>query len=181
MELDGNEKRIQALYSELRLETDTGVPSFGSLWARATVTEGATAEVRSRGLRVALLVAFSVLVVACSFAIWSWYRSPASPPSDLVQLRPPTPIVETSDKPTPVKVVRAQAPPRRHRTIRRRNADRWTTTEAAMLSSWQSPTVQFMESPTGLTLSSLPKLNQSVQDLESFLPRNNEIMKESNR
>ena len=178
MALDGNEKRIQALYSELRLETETGVPSFASLWARATVNEAR--EVRRPALRVTLLVAFSVLAVASSLAIWSWYRSPASRASDIAKQLPQTPIVETSDKATSVKVVTARAQPRRHRTIRRRNADRWTTTEAALLSSWQSPTVQFMESPTSLTLSSLPKLNQSVKDLESFLPRNNEIMKESN-
>lgn len=176
MELDGNEKKIQALYSELRLETEARVPSFGSLWSRATVVEAA--EVRGPGFPLALLVGFSVLAVACSFAVWSWYRSTASPPQDIVQFVPQKVNVESIDQPSPVKIV---AKPRRHRTIRRRNADRWTTTEAAMLSNWQSPTGQFMESPTGLTLSSLPKLNQSVKDLESFLPKNNDIMKESNR
>jgi hypothetical protein len=174
MELDGNEKKIQALYSELRLETDAGVPSFGSVWARATIVE--EREVRRP---MALLIAFSVIAIACSFAIWLWYRSPVSPVQEIAKQLPAS--VESSYKPA-VDSPRPKAQPRRHhRTIRRKNTDRWTTTEAAMLSSWQSPTVQFMESPTSLTLSSLPKLNQSVKDLESFLPRNNEIMKESNR
>lgn len=38
-----------------------------------------------------------------------------------------------------------------------------------------------MSSPTELSLSSLPQLNQSVKDLESFLSKNSEIMKESNQ
>jgi hypothetical protein len=64
---------------------------------------------------------------------------------------------------------------------RRRQVDRGIATEAALLSSWQSPTQQFMASPTDLALGSLPALNQSAKDLESFLSKNSEIMKESNR
>ena len=173
MELDGNEKKIQALYSELSFENQGVVPQFERLWMSATI-----AEVRRPGMPKALLILAAVIAVACSFAVWSWYRSTASPPQDIVQFVPQKVNVESIDQPTPVKIV---AKPRRHRTIRRRSADRWTTTEAAMLSNWQSPTVQFMESPTSLTLNSLPKLNQSVKDLESFLPKNNDIMKESNR
>src|SRR5215218_8642447 len=115
MELDGNEKRIQALYSELRLESETRAPSFGDLWPRPALKE---TEVQARGLRMALLVAFSVIAVACSFAIWSWYKSPASPPRVVVQFGPQQPIVTTSDKPNPVKVVPRTAQPRRHRTVR---------------------------------------------------------------
>jgi len=50
-----------------------------------------------------------------------------------------------------------------------------------MLSSWQSPTQLFMESPTELALLQLPQLNQSVKDLETFLSQDKELMKESNR
>ena len=53
--------------------------------------------------------------------------------------------------------------------------------QAAMLASWKSPTANFMTSPTRSGFSSLPQLNQSVKDLESFLPKNNESTKESNQ
>ena len=172
MELDGNEKKIQALYSELSFENQGVVPQFERLWAPATTT-----EVRRPGMPKTLLLAAAVTSVTL-FAVWSWYGSTASPPQNIVQSVPRQLSVQPIDQSTPVAIV---AKPRRHRTIRRRNVERWTTTEAAMLANWQSPTVQFMESPTGLTLSSLPKLNQSVKDLESFLPKNTEIMKESNR
>ena len=171
MELDGNENRIQALYSELSLENERVVPRFERLWASAAIT-----EVRGPFMPKALLVAAAVAAVACSAAIWSWSRSTASPPQNIVQFVPQISNVES----IPVKVELAKAQPRPHRKIvRPRESDRWKT--AAMLAIWQSPTARFMESPTSVSLNSLPQLNQSVQELESFLPKNNEIIKESNR
>jgi hypothetical protein len=176
MDLSGNEKKIQALYSELRLETENRVPRFKYVWAQAKVVE--ERPVRSR--RMALLVAFSVIAVACSLAVWSWYRSTASPVPTIAQLQPQPAIVESSD-PQPTAVVLRPAKPRRQRNHRRRQPQPWSTVAVATLSNWQSPTQLFMQSPTDLVLTSLPQLNQSVKDLESFLPKDHEIMKESNR
>lgn len=38
-----------------------------------------------------------------------------------------------------------------------------------------------MNSPAGMALYSLPQLNQSVNELKSFLPKNNVAIKESNQ
>jgi hypothetical protein len=182
MELDGNEKRIQALYCELSLENDSMAPQFERLWTEATLKK--RAEVAS--FSTALVIAATVTAVACSIAVWSWYSLTASPPSSFVKQLPQQTIVDSPFKPNTLSLAPASPPvkaqPRRQKnTARRRDADRRTATEAAMLSNWQSPTTRFMESPTALMMNSLPQLNQSVRELESFLPRNNELMKESNR
>lgn len=171
MELGGDEKRIQALFSELSFADQSRVPQFGHLWARAQSKEiGA----RSVARPVAILVSLFVTAAACSLAGWTWYRFTQSSPNIAIQLLP------SATFEAPVQPVKIE--PRRQKHIaRRRQVDRSIVTEAALLSSWQSPTQGFMSSPTELSLGSLPQLNQSVKDLESFLSKNSEIMKESNR
>ena len=172
MELGGDEKRIQALFSELSFEDQSRVPQFGHLWTRAQVNK----ETRSIGRPVAVFVSLLVTAAACSLVAWTWYRS-AEIPIIAVQLP-----VEAPHTASPVNLQPAQIESRRAKHIaRRRQVDRSIATEAALLSSWQSPTQRFMASPTDLELGSLPALNQSAKDLESFLSKNSEIMKESNR
>ena len=174
MELAGDEKRIQALFSELSLEDESHVPAFGRLWSRAQDNK-ATAGI---GRPVAVLVSLLLIAAVSSLAVWTWYQSTETP--NIVFQLPPA--VEASYTPTPVDVEPAKIVSRRQKHITRRQAVvRSIATEAASLSSWQSPTQQFMASPTDLALGSLPALNQSAKDLESFLSKNSEIMKESNR
>ena len=172
MELGGDEKRIQALFSELSFADQSHVPQFGYLWTRAQVSK----ETGRVGRPVAVLVSLLVTAAACSLAVWTWYRS-TEIPIIAVQL-----AVEAPHTASPVNLQPAQIESRRAKHIaRRRQVDRSIATEAALLSSWQSPTQRFMASPTDLELGSLPALNQSAKDLESFLSKNSEIMKESNR
>ena len=180
MELGGDEKRIRALFSELSFEDQSRVPQFGKLWTRAQATQEsalrrAFAPLREKSLNrsVAVLVSLIVTAAACSLVVWTWYSSTETP-NIAIQLPAP---VETPYTPTPVKVEPAR---RQKRIVRRRQVDR-IATEAALLSNWQSPTQRLMASPTDLALGSLPALNQSAKDLESFLSKNSEIMKESNR
>ncbi len=172
MELGGDEKRIQALFSELSLENQTRVPQFGHLWTRAQAN---VSVARSIGWPVAVLLSLLVTAGACSLALWTWPTSTQNP--NIVIQSPPSVTLEARYSPTPIKV---ETPRKRH-IARRRHVDRSVATEAALLSNWQSPTQQFMSSPTDLALGSLPTLNQSVKDLESFLSKNSEIMKESNQ
>ena len=110
-------------------------------------------------------------------AVWTWSRS-IQTPNIAIQLPPSA----TFEAPGSVKLQPPRLEPRHQKHIaRRRRVDRSVTTEAALLSNWQSPTQGLMTSPTDLALGSLPALNQSAKDLESFLSKNSEIMKESNR
>jgi hypothetical protein len=176
MELAGDEKRIQALFSELSLEDQSRVPQFGRLWAQASTSRRVVAPLREKNFirPVAVLVSLLVIASACSFAVWTWNRL-AEIPNIAVQLPRADQVTYTT---TPGKVE-----PARHlkHIARQRPVVRSIATEAASLSSWQSPTQQFMASPTDLALGSLPALNQSAKDLETFLSKNGEIMKESNR
>ena len=172
MELGGDEKRIQALFSELSFEDQSCVPQFGPLWAHASAKKDTGRIFRPVAIFVSLLA-------TCSLGVWTWYQS--STPNIVVELPPPvtfeapyTPSWETLQ---PIKL----EPRRRKHVAHRREIDRTIATEAALLSSWQSPTQGFMSSPTDLALSSIPQLDQSAKDLESFLSKNNEIMKESNQ
>lgn len=184
MELDGSEKRIQALFSELLLEDQSSVPQFGSLWFRAQL--GSERKRDSLGRPIAVLISIMATVAMCSFAVWSWYRLTATPTLDTLNRPQQGMTIEEPLKSSPVKLVPVSQRDRielsRQTNIaRRRRAERKIAYQAALLSRWQSPTQLYIESPTDLALSSLPQLNQSVKDLESFLPKNNEIMKESNR
>ena len=182
MELDGDGKRIQVLFSELCFEDQSRVPQFGHLWTRALALQEsalrrAFAPLREKIFIRPILLSALVTAAACSFALWTSFPNP-----NIATYRPQPVPDEISYTPTPVKRQPVKTEPRRQKHIaRRRQVDRTITTQAALFSSWQSPTQQFMASPTDLALGSLPQLNQSVKDLESFLSKNSEIMKESNR
>jgi RNA polymerase sigma-70 factor (ECF subfamily) len=123
----------------------------------------------------AVTAAVVVLAAVSSFALWSKYNS-------IQNVLNITPL----EIPAPAKpqlsqfaaVVESPRAPRQHqkRTMRPRETENTYLREAALLSHWQSPTQNFMQSPGGVSFSSLPQLDQSAKDLESFLPK-----KESNR
>ena len=169
MELGGTEKRIQALFSELSLEDRTHVPRFEQLWnARVERTTPAPLFRRSWALAVVVIAAVS------SFALWSRQSQIAL---NIAPLEIPTPA-----SPQLASVVE---PPRSHqprkkRIVRQRQPDS-VLSEATLLSRWQSPTQNFMQSPSSVSFNSLPQLDQSAKDLESFLPKNNVPVKESNQ
>ena len=164
MELDGTEKRIQALFSELSLEDRTRLPRFEKL---CTETTRPTPLFRRS---LAVTAAVVVIAAASSFALWSRQSQTVLNIAPLEIPAPASPQLALIVEPP-----RSQ-PSRQKRTIRRRQTDSVSLSEAALLSRWQSPTQNFMQSPSSVSFNSLPQLNQSAKDLESFLPK-----KESNQ
>jgi hypothetical protein len=59
----------------------------------------------------------------------------------------------------------------RKKVARQRKIER-PVQDLAMLSNWQSPTVSFLQFPVSPVFKSLPQLDQSARELESFLPDN---------
>jgi len=174
MEFSGDEKRIQALFSELSLENRTRTPRFEKLWLRAEASTPTPAPLVTRFV----LVAMVVIVVMSVVAARSWLSSSQSQQAANIppQMIPTTsqPRIQHSELSIASKDV---ARPRR---FARRQAERAAINQAAMLSNWQSPTSILLNSPTAAVLSSLPQLNQSARDLEQFLPKkNSELIKES--
>lgn len=173
MEFSGDEKRIQALFSELSLADQTRTPRFEKLWLRAEASAPPPAPLVTR----LVLVAMVVIVVMSFVPTRSWFNSSQSQQAANIppQVIPTTsqPGVQKSELSTTSKVVL------RPRRFARRQTERAAISQAAMLSNWQSPTSILLNSPTVSVLSSLPQLNQSARDLEQFLPKNNEVIKES--
>ena len=177
MEFTGDEKKIQALFSELSLEHQHHTPRFEKLWRAAETNAPAPAP---HVWRFALaLVAAAFLVAVCSIATWSWYRSSQSENAANI----PAQIIPATTASQPAQLVSADSKdPRtaRPRRVRPRQIERVALRQAAVLSNWQSPTSLLLNSPTASFLSSLPQLNQSARDLEQFLPKQNtDLLKES--
>jgi hypothetical protein len=159
MELDGTEKRIQALFSELSLEDCSRVPRFEKLWRQPA------SPARRFRTSFAVTAVVVVVVAAVSLALWSKQSQ-----LNIAPLEIPTPqLALIVQQPQPQQ-------PRQKKIVRPRQPDRHIFSEAALLSRWQSPTQNFMQSPSRVSFNSLPQLDQSAKDLKSFLPR-----KESNQ
>jgi len=180
MELSGDKKRIRALFSELSLEHQSHAPGFEKLWMRAE----AHARVPVVAVRRSAVVITAVVVVAavCLLAASSWYGSSQSrhalniPPQTI-----PTTSVPRLNEPAKILSVDSQSLRIGHRrkVMRQGKTERVAIHETETLSNWQSPTNILLQSPTASALSSLPQLSRSANDLEMFLPKNNELMKES--
>lgn len=175
MELAGDEKRIQALFSEVRLDDQRTAPRFEKVLKRAKAIKPELVPGSGR-----LIIAFaSVLIIAAVSALALWTRSVSTPTATLEEAKSLLQIASAASSASaeePKKLV-VNAPVKSRRTIQRRPArqrtiERAMIEDAVMLSSWQSPTEIFMESPASHVLKSLPQLDQSVRELESFLPTN---------
>lgn len=165
MDSAGDKTRIRALYCELSLEDQSAAPRFEELWRRAETTTSASLP----NLSLALVVSALALAAVCSFALWSRYRSaqPAqvavSPTHTLPRAREEEKVVVVTQRKSPQQFQKKVA---RQRKIQRRVQD------LAMLSNWQSPTDSFLQFPVSPVFKSLPQLDQSARELESFLPNN---------
>src|SRR5262245_39209559 len=111
MELDGTEKRIQALFSELSLYDRTGVPRFEQLWPRVEKPSRAPLFRRAWGVTAVLVV----IAAASSFALWS---SQSQTVLNIAPLEIPTPASVA----VVVEPARPQQP-RKNRIVRQRQSD----------------------------------------------------------
>ncbi|HMJ25824.1 MAG TPA: hypothetical protein VK475_08350 [Pyrinomonadaceae bacterium] len=183
MELVGEEKRIQALFSEARLADGQSTPGFAGVWNRAQ-----SRSYRPRkAFNLAFVAATALLLCALvSLAWWStrWQRRP-----EVIASVPPVnwnhPM---SPAPGNIGVDKAVNPPRlvpkRFVSSSKLNAIKLAARREAMLvaanrksahdakaiTSWQSPTASLLESSSDGLLKSLPQMNQTVDEMKSFLP-----------
>jgi hypothetical protein len=183
MELSGEEKRIQALFSELRFHDERIAPRFNLLLNRAM-----TASVRpNRAFHPGFAWA-AVLIFAFAALLWWGARSvrPIAPPltannpsaTKLDSLRA-TPKPSATQQATPnqrskvSRVHRGQLLARR--LAARRQAEIVAANQKALqaaqaISKWASPTATLLSSSSAEVLTSLPQLNEKANQLKSFLP-----------
>jgi len=179
MELVGEEKKIQALFSEQRLACEQTTPSFVGVWNRAQ----AKTYRPQRAFNLAFVAAIALLVCALvSLAWWSRQWQPkaetsvsvppvtTASPAQVVavnkEVNPPTPVQKSAGSNSKSRALKLAA--RRQALLVA--ADRKATHEAKAIASWESPTATLLDSPSDELLKTLPQLNQTVDELKSFLP-----------
>jgi len=167
----GDEQRIQALYSELAVLDQNTAPRFQNLWS--TPAEQPRTRLRFRLVPIAL----GVLAVCLSaLAIWSLTKresqtlnnssANAAAPSSTTTLK------KDSGGPSSTSALNHKQRDRRTRRQNQFLAKATKVRNAKSLTSWKSPTQTLMDPPTVSLLTSTPQLNQSVKELQSFLPNN---------
>jgi len=188
MELVGEEKKIQTLFSELRLADNQTLPSFSATWSRAQ----ARALRPRRAFNLSFAVATALLICALvSLAWWStrWQHTqqpnvvaitpsgvvPDLKPSEVVPAGGEIPAPSGSEPKKPISAVhrfKVSARLRADRLAARQEANLLAAAkkQATAISSWRSPTATLLSSPNDDLLKSLPQLNESTNDLKSFLP-----------
>lgn len=185
MELAGDEKKIQALFSELRLADEQAAPSFVGVWNRAQLRTPA----RFGWLKLSFVATAALVVCAAVFAraLWSNGRQQTALPIDAVAVAPVTPPVlpsATDGVTPPTAPSKAISEAERERALRIQRAVRFAARQKAELlaaqraeirdataiSSWQSPTATLLSSQNDALLNSLPQFSESVKELKSFLP-----------
>lgn len=177
MEFIGEEKRIQGLFRELKLDDERLMPRFASMWNCAQLSSSA-----QRHSFKFSVVAVLVVCALFSLAWWSryWQRSKQPnvlPDSSSIPVTIPIQTVKKSAN-TVISDGRQRHPFSSRAHVARRPAprqvtllaaNRLTTREALVISSWQSPTATLLRSPADEVLISLPRLSESVKELKSFL------------
>jgi len=165
MELVGDEKRIQALFSELKFQDQRIAPAFDRLWNSVP---------HPKPKRIAFvhpMVVFATITIfgtISAVALWS----KQTPDVDISVARDVAAVVAVPievDAEPPKKMSRKP-----HHSLARKNVkpaklEPVMIEEVAVLSSWQSPTDSLMAYPSNAVVTSLPEFAQSVKDLESYL------------
>jgi hypothetical protein len=177
MELVGDEKKILALFSELRLADQQAAPSFVGVWNRAQ--SRTPARLSSLKLRF-VAMAFVVFVAVFALALWSNSRQQI-PPTRTAAVTPATPPVipaantgPTSKGLSDTEQLRAARSIRAARLAAYKRAEllaarRAEIRDAKAIASWKSPTATLLSSQNDALLNSLPQLSESVKELKSFL------------
>ena len=178
MELSGEEKKLQALFSELKTAEEKTAPRFARMWSRANPRPR-----RAFVFNPAFAAGMALLVCAVvSLAVWSRYRQQTEPAVVRVE-RPAAPNTpHTIVSPTVAPTVAPATTPSKEKTTARRNrmtvrrnsiqlaANRKLTRDAKAITDWESPTSALLSSPSDALFSSLPQLNENANGLQSFLP-----------
>ena len=171
MNLNGDEKRIQRLFGEMRNDDERRAPQFAGFLQRAN---SRTARSRNGTRRFGLAAA--MLCVAVLIAAVIVVRHPKTEtrnePDDRVAVSEgPTESSATvgankprvgATKATPVKPI--------IKHVRHRRTSNELTLAVKSLFAWQSPTASLLKAPGEEMLKSLPRLGESLQTVKSLSP-----------
>lgn len=189
MKLSGEEKRIQALFHELKSEDDLVAPSFARTWNIAQVrfsrANSSRAVLNAFPKLPRLITAIVIIAVVIAAAVL-WSQEPRSnrqvqesfarrlPNDPGHTVNPPTEEINGSRITKPEKPNRNVAGPRKlRRAGRALAASGLRRVKESELSRWQSPTVGLLRFPGDALLKSAPVVIQSAPELRTFLSHMN--------
>jgi hypothetical protein len=167
MKMDGEEKRIRRLFSEISDADRRLAPEFASVLESAGHTARSHGEYRFRPA-LALSVACAALALLLTLAIvvtrHAKPQTPAVSDEQVVTSHAPP-------EPTPVTGVHVKAPVKRAaRHVRPRKSPNDFAISVKELLAWQSPTASLLKAPNEELLNSLPRLGESLQTMQSLSP-----------
>src|SRR5215510_6861756 len=172
----GDEKRIRALFSELKFADEQTAPGFTAVWHRARSQSSKPWRAFNRSFAVATALLVCALA---TLGIWTKYSQrtppaiafanvPAGSDFPKAATRPePASTPGVTDAPVAIKSRGARLAARRQALIA---ANRRAEKQAKEIASWQSPTTSLLSSPSDNLFKSLPQLNENANELRSFLP-----------
>ena len=177
MELNGEEKTIQALFREMKLEDERATPTFAREWKSAPVRPGTPFSFP----RVVFAVAVGCIILVSTLLIRRQFfgTEPLRPelPTQLAsdgRSRAGQVLIRDETSPLKKEGAKLNNPAVRRRTFagaskNERIATKRSRGYEAYVSDWQSPTRAFLRSPGEELLRSFRPLNQSSLELGSFL------------
>jgi hypothetical protein len=180
MEIIGDDKKIRALFSEVRFADEQAELSFTSMWHRA---ESQALKPR-RAFNLSLVTATALLVFTlASLAVWSKFSQPSTQANNVFGVVPGAAISNRPRNNTESAVANArmESPikplsksPSVRQTLQKQSLmsarNRQAADKAKQIASWTSPTASLLTSSSDDLFKSLPQLNENASDLKSFLP-----------
>src|ERR1051326_939947 len=169
MEIIGDDKKLRALFSEVRIADEAATPSFTSAWHRAQARSLKPRRVFQ--FSFAAVTALLVLTFA-SLAVWSVYSNrSAARYAAVAELKMITAQVAPKDKiavdePAPVVDKPVQRLSRRHVTRAIGQNETLAKNETTTIDGWQSPTAALLTSATDELFKSVPQLNENANRSE---------------
>ena len=168
MNLNGEEKRIRQLFSELRSSELERAPEFTTVLAG-----GASSAVRPRNrsrswkFAMAVSVLFAVLLVTIAIIL-----QPSKPQAGAAPSQASAPALQLEEPvtvgPPQLEAARGSAPQKRVARRRKRRSPDQTAIAMRSLFAWQSPTAALLKIPSDELLRSLPRLGESLQTIKSY-------------
>ncbi|HLF82930.1 MAG TPA: hypothetical protein VI837_02020 [Blastocatellia bacterium] len=173
MKLNGDEKRIQQLFSEMSLDDRRRTPEFVTVLAAAN-SGIAHSQNRARSLRFTMAVAIVCVALLIAMAVIVKPSKPKGPVVHDAQALAPTVPPESPPSVGPSRTgveapgVELHKVAKKHGRHRRRS----NQFEIAMKSlfAWKSPTASLLQTPADELLRSLPRLGESLRTIRFFSP-----------
>ena len=178
----GDEKRIRALFSELKFADEQTAPGFTAVWHRARSQSSKPWRAFNRSFAVATALLVCALA---TLGIWTKYSQRTPPAIAFANVPAGSDFPKAAVSPEPASTpgvtsapasghIRTAVKSRAAKLAARRQAliaaNRQAEKQAKQIASWQSPTTSLLSSPSDNLFKSLPQLNENANELRSFLP-----------